>query len=196
MQSFLKITGAGGHITEVEIFPTYYPYNRTLAVVLFIKGSRRAEMYGNLTCCLDDAPGRNRAYIDINNMGEDVLEALEEGGFGARTGRQCRSGYVTYPEFEFREDVLKAYAGKDYKMYLKWQDGLKDEEEYISAKCRQCRKNFTFIVKKSAARKFREYEQGARYLIQDIFPEMSAADRGLFARGQNMCGICFRRMFG
>ncbi len=99
MSRFLKLrTGK-----KLEVWPTYYAYNRTLAISLFEEG----EPYGNLTCCLDDAPGRNCAYIDVNNMGIDIVDVLEEEGFGKRTGKKRQSGYVVYPEFSFREEVLR-----------------------------------------------------------------------------------------
>lgn len=43
---------------------------------------------------------------------------------------------------------------------------------------------------------YREYEQGAPYLIQNVFPELSNGERGLLPRGQGMCNKCFKKMFG
>ena len=187
MSRFLKLrTGK-----KLEIRPTYYPYNRTLAIALFEDG----EAYGNLTCCLDDAPGRNCAYIDVNNMGKDIVEVLEEEGFGQRTGKERQSGYVVYPEFAFKEEVLRDCTNKDYEQYLAWQEALGEEEEYLTVSCRICYQEFCFTVKKEEARKYREYQDGAPYLIQNVFPNMSCEERGLFARGQNMCGACFKKLF-
>lgn len=187
MNRFLKLrTGK-----KLEIRPMYYPYNRTLAIALFEDG----EAYGNLTCCLDDAPGRNCAYIDVNNMGKDIVEVLEEEGFGQRTGKERQSGYVVYPEFAFKEEVLRECTNKGYEQYLAWQEALGEEEEYLTVSCRICYQEFCFTVKKEEARKYREYQNGAPYLIQNVFPNMSCEERGLFARGQNMCGACFKKLF-
>lgn len=185
-----------GKTIPMELNLSYYMHNRTLAVSLYEKGGNRDEEYWMLTCCLDDAPGRNRAFLDVNNMGEQIVDDLEAAGFGKRTGRTARSGYVTYPEFEFDAEVLKAYMNVEYGQYLKWQDELKEDEEYLVVKCRVCHNQFPLIVKKSAVEKYREYQEGAPYLIQDIFPDMSAGERGLLARGQNMCNNCFQKMFG
>lgn len=187
MNRFLRLrTGK-----KLEIRPTYYPYNRTLAIALFEDG----EAYGNLTCCLDDAPGTNCAYIDVNNMGKDIVEVLEEEGFGQRTGKEHPSGYVVYPEISFREEVLRECTNEDYEQYLTWQEALGEDEEYLTASCQICYQEFCFTVKKEEARKYREYQDGAPFLIQNVFPNMSCEDRGLFARGQNMCSACFKELF-
>ena len=64
------------------------------------------------------------------------------------------------------------------------------------AECDRCQGSFPLIVKKSEVEKYYEYQEGAPYLIQDIFPDLTAEERGLLARGQNVCGKCFRKMFG
>jgi len=187
MSRFLKLnTGK-----KLEILPSYYMYNRTLAIELFEDG----EPYGVLTCCLDDAPGRNCAYVDVNNMGKNIVEVLEKEGLGKRTGKECQSGYVVYPEFSFKEEVLKECTNREYEQYLTWQEALGEDEEYITTWCQSCHRQFYFIVKKSEAQKYREYQNGAPYLIQDVFPNMSCEDRGLFADGQNMCNACFKKLF-
>lgn len=185
-----------GSIMQMELNLAYYVHNRTLAVAFYEQGHGRNEEYWMLTCCLDDAPGKNRAFLDVNNLGEQVVDDLEAAGFGTRTGRSAKSGYVTYPEFEFDAEVLKAYSNREYVQYLKWQDGLKDDEQYLTAECEVCQNRFAFIVKRSAVEKYRLYQEGAPYLIQDIFPDMSPGERGLFARGQNMCDRCFKAIFG
>lgn len=187
MSRFLKLrTGK-----KLEVWPTYYPYNRTLAIALFENG----ESYGNLTCCLDDTPGKNCAYIDVNHMGKDIVEVLEKEGYGKRTGKEYQSGYVLYPEFMFKEDVLKDCTNEEYEQYLRWQEALGEDEEYLTASCQICHQEFCFIVKKEEAQKYREYRDGAPYLIQNVFPNMSCEERGLFARGQNMCSACFKELF-
>lgn len=190
MKKYLRLQESGETV-ELELVPTYYVSNRTLAIQLVDKEG----YYCDLTRCLSDAPGKNCAYVDVNNMESDIIQRLEKGGFGKVTGKTCKSGYVTYPEFEFDADILKENMNEDYQQYLDWQDQLKDDEEYLGAMCVQCYETFTFIVKKSAAQKYREYQEGGSYLIQDIFPEMTNEERGLFAHGQNMCGKCFKKLF-
>ncbi len=82
-----------GQLLKLEVRPGYYPYNRTLQVGLY----EDWESYGALTCNLDKPLERNCAYIDVNNMGEDIVEVLEKSGFGKRTGRKCQSGLAFIP---------------------------------------------------------------------------------------------------
>lgn len=57
-------------------------------------------------------------FIDVNNNHTDIIEWLEENGFGKRTGRVEISGFCTYPEFNF-------YVGKTfmeyYKLCMQWE---------------------------------------------------------------------------
>ena len=185
-----------GKMLQMVLYPAYYGYNRTLAVIFYEKGCNRNEEYWELTCCTDEAPGKNKAFLDVNDMGEQIVDELEKAGFGKRTGRTAQSGFVTYPEFEFDAEILKIYTNNEYEQYLQWQNALKEDEQYLIAECERCQNQFPLIVKKSAVEKYYEYQEGASYLIQDIFPDLSAEERGLLARGQNMCGKCFREMLG
>lgn len=65
-----------GQIIKLEVQPGYYLCNRTLSVMLY----EGWESYGPLTCNLDKPLERNCAYIDVNNMGEDIVEVLEKTG--------------------------------------------------------------------------------------------------------------------
>lgn len=180
-----------GQIIKLEVQPGYYLCNRTLSVMLY----EGWESYGPLTCNLDKPLERNCAYIDVNNMGEDIVEVLEKNRLGQKTGRKWRSGHVLYPEFQFNEEALRECTNDNYEQYLAWQDVLKEDEAYISAWCRKCCKDFHLIVKRSEAQMYREYQEGAKHLIQDVFPNMMPEERGLFAQGQNLCGKCLKKMF-
>lgn len=181
-----------GQIRKLEIVPGYYPVNRILLIKLYENGND----FGRLTCDLPKAtPGRNRAYINVNHMGADIIERLEEGGFGERTNMVRRSGFVLFPEFQFHEEVLREFMNEDYEQYLAWQDALKEDEQYLSVVCRECKEQFHFIVKRSEAQRYLEYKEGAKYLIQNVFPNMTPEERGLFAQGQNICGKCLNELF-
>lgn len=188
MKKYLVLRPRFGETLKLELVPDYYPFNRTLAIEL-MDGDK---YYDTLTCCLDDAPGKNCAYIDVIGMGSDIVLHLEDSGFGRLTGKTCQSGYVIYPEFEFDADILEAYMNKNYHQYLKWQDQLKEDEEFIRSICEQCLTDYTFIVKKGTALKYREYDEGRPYQLQDIFTELTDEERGLFARGRKLCGACFK----
>lgn len=187
----------GGKKREVQLYPVYYTHNRSLGICLCKKGRGIDDEDAlEITCCLDAPQTKNCAYIDVNNCGEDIIKWLEENGLGKVTGLKAQSGFVTYPEFMFDESVLQEYTNDYYVQYLKWQKKLKDDQEFLIPSCNMCAKVFPLIVSKKAAAQYREYQKGARYLIQDIFPELSNGERGLLARGQGMCDKCFKKMFG
>ncbi len=72
--------------------------------------------YMDVTVNLPDCNRRAGCqFIDTNNNGEDILDWLEENGFGKRTGNCGRSGYCAYPEFNF-------YAGEAFHKYKASQD--------------------------------------------------------------------------
>lgn len=61
-----------------------------------------------------------------------------------------------------------------------------DKEVYVQ--CRTCKKIYTFPC---SAKQWKMLNGG--YVIQQVFPRMSADDRELFVSG--MCGACFDAMF-
>ena len=65
-----------------------------------------------------------------------IVDVLEKEGFGKRTGKKRQSGYVVYPEFSFREEVLRDCTNENYEQYLTWQEALGEDEEYLTVSCR------------------------------------------------------------
>ena len=58
-----------------------------------------------ITVCLDDDRLEpNQSYVDTNNC-PWAPEWIEENGLGRNTGKKARSGYCTYPLYEF--DMLR-----------------------------------------------------------------------------------------
>lgn len=180
-----------GRMRQVQLYPLYYEFNRSLGLCL-----RTEEDMLTITCCLDAPQTKNCAYIDVNNCGEAIIKWLEENGLGKVTGQKAQSGFVTYPEFMFDEGVLQENTNNYYVQYLKWQEELNEDQEFLIPSCNMCAEVFPLIVSKKAAAQYREYQAGAPYLIQNIFPELSNGERGLLARGQGMCDKCFKKMFG
>lgn len=187
----------GGQMRQVQLYPVCYTYNRSLGICLCKKG-RGIDDEDTLTItrCLDAPQTRNCAYIDVNNCGPEIIKWLEKNKLGKVTGQEVQSGFVTYPEFMFDETILQEYMNEYYAQYLKWQKELNEDQEFLVRSCNICQKEFPLIVSKKAAAQYREYEKGAPYLIQNIFPELSNGERGLLARGQGMCDQCFKTMFG
>lgn len=187
----------GGQMRQVQLYPVCYTYNRSLGMCLCKKG-RDIDDEDTLTItrCLDAPQTKNCVYIDVNNCGPEIIQWLEKNKLGKLTGREAQSDYVTYPEFMLDESVLQEYTNEHFAQYLQWQEELNEDQEFLIRSCNMCNQEFPLIVSKKAAAQYREYEQGAPYLIQNIFPELSNGERGLLARGQGMCDKCFKQMFG
>lgn len=183
-------------VQTVKLFPVYYEFNRSLGILLCKKYKGIDDDAISITCCLDAPQKKNCVYIDVNNCGKNIVKWLEENGLGKATGRKVKSGFVIYPEFMFDEEVLRSYTNGFYEQYLKWQEELNEDQEFLIPSCNVCGQVFPLIVSKKAAAQYREYKRGASYLIQNIFPELSTGERGLLAHGQGMCNSCFKKMFG
>ena len=89
----------------VPVF-TEYEFGGNLAMYLEQDG----QMIDVVTVNIDDELTNEQcAFIDINNMGEDVCEWLEENKFGKFTCNVGFSGFCVYPEFEFDKQVIERY---------------------------------------------------------------------------------------
>lgn len=65
--------------------------------------------YGVVTVNIPELELKNNncSFIDINNMGVEILDWLEINNFGKCTGAFGTSGFCMYPEFEFNEEIIK-----------------------------------------------------------------------------------------
>lgn len=62
---------------------------------------------------------KNAAYIDTNNCGTEIIDALVEDGFAKNTGFSKQSGFCQYPLYVFDEDFLKTAGSAEYEQYEK-----------------------------------------------------------------------------
>lgn len=85
---------------------TTYEFGGNLAMYLEQDGSIFDVVTVNIE---EDLTNEQCAFIDINNMSEDICEWLEENEFGKFTGNIGFSGFCTYPEFEFDKQVIERY---------------------------------------------------------------------------------------
>lgn len=65
----------------------------------------------HITVCLDDdGLEANQSYVDTNNC-PWAPEWITENNLGKDTGKQRRSGYCTYPLYEFDMEKIKKERG-------------------------------------------------------------------------------------
>lgn len=62
---------------------------------------------------------KNTAYVDVNNCGTKLIDALVEDGFATKTKLTKKSGFCEYPLYIFNEDFLKVAGSAEYEQYEK-----------------------------------------------------------------------------
>jgi hypothetical protein len=66
--------------------------------------------YATLTVNLEDFPTENnKAFVDINNLGDEIVDWIVQNDLGELTGRCGFSGYCAYPEVQFNLDKIKEH---------------------------------------------------------------------------------------
>ena len=80
------------------------------------------EPWGDLTVNLGCSVEKDCAFVNVNNMGGEILPWIEKNGLGTPTGRTQRSGFVTYPEYCFNADRLRALDDYGYQEYSERYD--------------------------------------------------------------------------
>lgn len=104
------------------VFPVVSTYQHGLgspiALMLYYLRKEELEYYCSITVNVPDCP-RNAGcqFIDTNNNGEGILDWLEQNNFGTRTDQEGKSGFCTYPLFNF-------YKGEKYWEYRKMNEKL------------------------------------------------------------------------
>ena len=95
-------------------------YPITFAVAQYTNGNLRVDMlsheegypmpWQNLTVNLCVKCEANRAFIDVNNNGIDIINWLLDNKLGRVLAREKVSGFCVYPEFEFDMQRLMEYV--------------------------------------------------------------------------------------
>lgn len=102
-----------GH-EDVICVPLSYMGGELAIVLMSLRQGVPCEEYAVLTVNLDCYTGARtqsgtRAYVDVNNNDHwGCRQFIEKHGLGTPTGQIARSGYCTYPLYEF--DTAKFFA--------------------------------------------------------------------------------------
>lgn len=97
-----------------------------LAIQMFGLDDGKWEPWNVLTVNLPGSREKDCAFIDTNNNGTEILSWIIRNGLAVPTGTKDYSGYCVYPEFRFRETILREIDPEGYEQYLSM---LEDEEE-------------------------------------------------------------------
>ena len=115
---------------ELKQYGKIYPI--TLEIESYLEGNLAIQMvcwedgepepWSSLTVNLDGLREKDCAFIDINDNGKEILAWIIRYGLAVPTGAWKVSGYCTYPEYRFKEEVLREIDQEGYEAYL---SGLK-----------------------------------------------------------------------
>ena len=92
-----------------------YVENGNLYVGMITNYEGYPEPYSSLTVNLSVKCKPNRAFINTNNNGNEIMAWLEQNGLGHYTGNLMPSGWCVYPEFEFNMDALMEHVTNDIR---------------------------------------------------------------------------------
>ena len=67
---------------------------------------------------MEGAREKDCAFIDVNNNGEAILAWIIRYGLAVPTGVRKNSGYCSYPEYRFKETVLREIDQEGYDDYI------------------------------------------------------------------------------
>lgn len=113
----LKLPWEGETISLDCQVRSYYN-NGNLALFLQDWSSGEPEPWGDLTVNLGFSLDQDCAFVDVNNLGREILPWLEKEGLATPTGRTRQSGFVTYPEYRFNGEKLAKLDSAGYQRYL------------------------------------------------------------------------------
>ena len=121
---------------ELKIYGKVYPI--TLEIHSYLGGNLAIQMvsweegipepWSSLTVNLDGVREKDCAVIDVNDNGEAILAWIIRYGLAVSTGVRKNSGYCSYPEYRFKETVLREIDQEGYEAYLAY---LKEGERKV-----------------------------------------------------------------
>lgn len=95
-----------GTTNEITFRVDKYMHGGGLAVIMECEDGP----YGVLTVNLEDFPTYgNKAFVDVNNNGTDIIDWIESNNLGTVTSRMGFSGFCVYPEVEFNLDEINKH---------------------------------------------------------------------------------------
>ena len=104
---------AWGVERQISFHLANYADNGNLYIGLIMHDEGGLEPYGDLTVNLDVKLPSDRAYVDLNNNGREILNWIIDNKLGIPTFSTRISGFCEYPEFIFNMPELMKYVTLD-----------------------------------------------------------------------------------
>ena len=109
-----------------------YYNNGNLALLLQDWNNGEPEPWGDLTVNLGISLDQDCAFVDVNNLGQEILPWLENEGLAKPTGRTQQSGFVSYPEYRFNREKLAKLDPEGYQSYVSLRDSFHNQSPGMS----------------------------------------------------------------
>lgn len=97
-----------GEVIEVFLMRGRYIDNDNLAIDMMSDEDGYIEPYAHLTVNIDDFDDDYTACIDTNNLGEDIIDWLEENEIAIPLGYSLQSGFCSYPVVAFSAEFVES----------------------------------------------------------------------------------------
>lgn len=94
-----------------------------LAIQMYSWEDGYPEPWDFLTVNLEGKRENDCAFIDTNHNGQEILVWIIRNGLAVPAGRYGRSGYCSYPEYRFKETLLREIDPKGYEDYIESSAG-------------------------------------------------------------------------
>ena len=104
---------AWGKSHKISFHLANYADNGNLYIGMLIHDDKYPEPWGDLTVNLGFKLPSDRAYVDSNNNGREILNWLIDNELAIPTFATKRSGFCEYPEFIFNMPKLVKYTMLD-----------------------------------------------------------------------------------
>ena len=104
---------AWGAERQISFHLANYSNNGNLYVGLIMHDEDGLEPWSDLTVNLDTKLPPDRAYVDLNNNGREILNWIIDNELGIPTFSTKISGFCEYPEFVFNMPELMKYVTLD-----------------------------------------------------------------------------------
>lgn len=102
-----------GKTYQISFHLANYANNNNLYIGLILHGEDGLEPWSDLTVNLDSILPPDRAYVDHNNNGKEIMEWLIDNELAFPTFATKISGFCEYLEFVFNMPELMKYVTLD-----------------------------------------------------------------------------------
>lgn len=106
----LKLNAYGNTYKIKLQIAEYYNGNIAINMLYYDEDFKAYGPYATLTVNLDDDLPLNHAYIDVNNLGDDIITWVLVNNLADFADKYTCSGWVAYPLFKFDLEEVKKYA--------------------------------------------------------------------------------------